>query len=93
MQAIKKMLSEYVDIALIPEATLLVFDNHVEALLQRMQDKEQYTEKIIEFDVSAKAREATEKMIAYLEKTYEQEISLFEQSMLLLHIGGMVDQQ
>jgi len=91
VEEIKEILSGYVNVSEVAEEKWLVFDNHVQTLIERMQGDEQYTEDVVEFEVSPEAQEATAKVVAYLEQKYGKEITLFERSMLLLHIGGMVD--
>jgi len=92
LQPIKEMISEYVDVSSIPEEKWLVFENHVQTLIERMQDDEQYTEDVVAFEVSDEAKQLTERIASYLTQTYEKDVTPFEQSMVLLHIGSMIDQ-
>jgi len=93
LEAIKEMLTQYVNISDVDETKLQVFDNHIQTLIERMRADEQYTEDVIAFEVSDKAQELTDKIVAYVEQTYSKEVTAFERSMVLLHIGGMVDAQ
>jgi hypothetical protein len=87
------MLAQYVNMSEVDETKLQVFDNHVQTLIERIRADEQYTEDVIAFEVSDKARELTDKIVMYLEQTDGKVVSAFERSMVLLHIGGMVDTQ